>query len=140
MPKLPLTYGIEITEAGTKESLSDPVIPKPPFAALILDSRKTTAPQPRNEASPSREPQWRDINMSFFEFLETPFKRVPEDQTNLHNQYFRLEHITQDVSMALDNCGPKNILRELAKKMDRSKVNALETEKAQLAAHVAAMT
>lgn len=78
--------------------------------------------------------------MSFFKFLETPFKRVPEDQTNLHNQYFRLEHITQDVSMALDNCGPKNILRELAKKMDRSKVNALETEKAQLAAHVAAMT
>ena len=44
------------------------------------------------------------------------------------------------MSKALDNCGPKNILRELAKKMDRAKVEALETEKAQLAAQVAAMT
>ena len=42
--------------------------------------------------------------------------------------------------MALDNCGPVNILRELAKKTNRSKVDALETEKAQVAAQIAAMT
>ena len=40
----------------------------------------------------------------------------------------------------MDNYGPRNILREFTKKMDRSKVDALETENAQLAAQVAAMT
>ena len=44
------------------------------------------------------------------------------------------------MSRALDNCGPGNILRELAKKTDLSRVEALEMEKAQPAAHVAAMT
>ena len=44
------------------------------------------------------------------------------------------------MSRALDNCGPGNILRELAKKTDQSKVDALETEKAHLIAQVAAMT
>ena len=34
--------------------------------------------------------------------------------------------------MALDNCRPGNILRELAKKTDWSKVDALEIEKAHL--------
>ena len=94
----------------------------------------------RSEAGPSRETPWKDIDLSSFEYPETPFKRVQEEITNLHNQYFRLEHITRGVSRALDNCGPGNILLELAKKTDRSKVDALETEKAQLVAQVAAMT
>ena len=51
-----------------------------------------------------------------------------------------MEHITRRVNMALSNCGPGNILRELAKRTDRKQVETLETEKAQLAAHVAAMT
>jgi hypothetical protein len=86
------------------------------------------------------EQPWRDIYMSSFELPETPFKRVWEELTNLQNQYWRLEHITCGVSRALDNCGPGNILRQLAKKTDQSKVDALETEKAQLAAYVATMT
>jgi hypothetical protein len=40
----------------------------------------------------------------------------------------------------LGNCSARNILRELAKKTDQSKVEALENEKAQLAAQVEAMT
>ena len=60
--------------------------------------------------------------------------------TELQNQYFRMEHITRGVNRALGNCGPGNILRELAKRTDRKQVEALETEKAQLAAQVAAMT
>ena len=44
------------------------------------------------------------------------------------------------MNRALDNCGPGNILRELAKQTDRKQVETLETEKAQLAAQVAAMT
>ena len=51
-----------------------------------------------------------------------------------------MEHITRGVNWALDNCRPGNILRELAKRTDRKKVEALETEKTQLAAQVAAMT
>ena len=42
--------------------------------------------------------------------------------------------------MTLVNCRPGNVLQELAKKTDRSKVDALETEKAHLTAQVVAMT
>ena len=58
----------------------------------------------------------------------------------LQNQYFRMEHIAQGVNRALDNRGPGNILRELAKWMDQKKLEALETKKMQLAVQVAAMT
>ena len=51
-----------------------------------------------------------------------------------------MEHITHRVNRALRNCGPGNILRELAKRTDRKQVETLKTEKAQLTAHVAAMT
>jgi hypothetical protein len=78
--------------------------------------------------------------MSSFELPETPFKRVQEVLTNLKIQYWRLEHITHGVSRVLGNCGPGNILWEYTKKTDRSKVDAMEMEKAQLAAQVATMT
>ena len=130
----------EAKEAGTEKLLSNPVVPEPPPTAPAPEPRKMVAPQPRNEAGPSMELHWRDIDLSSFEYPETPFKRVREELTKLHNQYFRLEHITRGVSRALDNCGPENILRELAKKTDGLKVDALETEKAQLTAQVAAMT
>jgi hypothetical protein len=58
----------------------------------------------------------------------------------LQNEYWRLEHITRGANKALGNCSAGNILRELAKKTDRSKVEALENEKAQLTAQVEAMT
>ena len=45
-----------------------------------------------------------------------------------------MQHITRGVNRALGNCGPGNILRELAKQTDRKQVEALETEKVQLAA------
>ena len=44
------------------------------------------------------------------------------------------------MNRALNNCGPKNILQELAKRMDQKQVEALEIEKAHLATEVAAMT
>ena len=40
----------------------------------------------------------------------------------------------------MDNCGPGNILRELAKRADRKELEQLKTKKAHLTAHVAAMT
>ena len=45
------------------------------------------------------------------------------------NQYFRMEHITRGMNRAVGNCGPKNILRELAKRTHRKQVETLETEK-----------
>lgn len=44
------------------------------------------------------------------------------------------------VNMALDNYRPRNIIRELAKKTARSKMDPLETEKAQLTVQVTTMT
>lgn len=102
--------------------------------------QRPTASPTRSEAGPSQETPWRVIDLSSFGYPETPFKRAREEITNPHNQYFWLEHITWGVSMALDNCRSKNILWELAKKTDRSKVDALKTEKAQLAAQGTAMT
>lgn len=47
---------IKPTEAGIEESLSDPTVLELPHALPTPDSRKTTAPQFRDEASPSKEP------------------------------------------------------------------------------------
>ena len=104
---------VELTEVGTEESLNALAVHEPPPLAPTLEARRT-ATQPRTRAGPSKEPHWRDIDLSSFEYLETPFKRVWEELAHLQNHYFRLEHITRGMSMALDNCGPGNILRELA--------------------------
>ena len=84
---------IEVTEAGTEDS-SDTAVPEPPPASPTPKSRKPASLPPRQEAKPSREPQWRYIDLSAFEFPEAPFKLVREELTKLQNKYFRLEHIT----------------------------------------------
>ena len=80
------------------------------------------------------------MDLSAWDFLEAPFKRIHDELAELQTQYYRMEHITRGVNMALDNCGPGNFLRELAKRADRKELEQLKTEKAQLTAHVAAMT
>ena len=74
---------VELTEAGTEESLSDLAVPEPPPTAPTPDSRRAATPQPQNEAGPSRVLHWRDIDMSSFEYPETPFKRIQEELTHL---------------------------------------------------------
>ena len=125
---------VEVTEAGTKESSGDPAIPEPPPSAPVPEPKRATTPQPHYDAGPSREQPWRDIDFSNFELPETPFQRVKAELTHLQNQYQKLVHITRGVSRALGNCGPENILREVARVTDRSKVQTLKTEKAQLVA------
>ena len=71
---------------------------------------------------------------------KNPFKRIHDELEELQTQYYRLEHITRGANRALDNCGPGNILRELAKKADRKEFKHVKTEYALLAAHVAGMT
>ena len=58
-----------------------------------------------------------------------------------------MEHITWGVNQALNDCGPKNILRELANRADRKELdlakkelNRVSTENAHLHAQVAAMS
>ena len=54
--------------------------------------------------------------------------------------YHRLEHITRGVNQALNDCGPGNILRELANRADRKELDRVSTENAHLNAQVAAMS
>ena len=62
------------------------------------------------------------MDLFAWDFPENPFKRVQEGLEDLQNQYFRLEHIARGANQALDNCGPRNILRELAKRADRKEL------------------
>jgi hypothetical protein len=61
------------------------------------------------------------VDLSSWEFPETPFKRVYEELDELQTQYHRLEHITKGASTALGECGPGNIIREIAKRADSRK-------------------
>ena len=80
------------------------------------------------------------MDISAWDFPENPFKRVQEGLEDLQTQYFRLEHIAKGANHALDNCGPGNILWELAKRADRKELEQAKTENAHLIAQVAAMT
>ena len=69
-----------------------------------------------------------------------------DDLTELQLQYYRLEHITRGANHALNDCGPGNILRELAKTVDRKELDQakkeldhVKTENAHLQAQVTAM-
>ena len=69
------------------------------------------------------------------------------DLDNLQLQYHRLEHITRGVNQAPNDCGPGNILRELANRADRKELDLakkgldrVNTENAHLNTHVSAMS
>jgi hypothetical protein len=58
------------------------------------------------------------VNLSAWDFLENPFKRVHDKLEEFQTQFYWLEHITKGASLALGSCGPENILREIAKRAD----------------------
>ena len=132
----------EAADTGTEDS-SDPAVPEEPPVSPTPSFWKPTSPPllpPHSDAGPSREAHWRDVDLSAWNFPEAPFKRIHDELAELQTQYYWMEHITRGTNMALDNCGPENILRELAKKADRKEIEQLRMEKAQLAVQVAAMT
>ena len=142
-----VTYKLH-PEAGETETTSDPIVPEvPPFSP----GSPPPLPQPASphppspppfshpEAGPSRETVWRNVDLSAWDFQDYPFKRVQEGLEELQHQYSRLEHIAQGANQALDNCGPGNILRELAKRADRKELKHVKTENAHLTAQVAVM-
>ena len=51
-----------------------------------------------------------------------------DDLTDLQTQYYRLEHITRGANHALNNCGPGNILRELANRADQKELDHANME------------
>ena len=124
----------EVKDKGTENS-SDPAVPEEPPTSPTPSFRKPASPPPpppRPEAGPSWEANWQDLDLSARDFPEAPFKRIHDELAELQTQYYRMEHITRGANRALDNCGPGNILRELAKRADRKEIERLETEKAQL--------
>ena len=86
------------------------------------------------------------MDLSTWRFPDNPFQRVYHDLADLQTQYYRLEHITRGANQALNDCGPGNILRELAKRVDRKELdqakkelNHVKTENAHLTAQVSGM-
>ena len=141
-----VTYKLhpEVGDLETETS-SDPIVPEAPPSSPgspppIRQRPISPPPHHHPEAGPSREATWRNVDLSAWDFPENPFKRVQEGLEDLQTQYFRLEHIARGANQALDNCGPGNILRELAKRADRKELEQARTENAHLTAQVAAMT
>jgi hypothetical protein len=137
-----VTYKVRPLVADSSTS-SDSIIPEappspgspPPMRApsLAPSSWKPVFPppppqQPQMEAGPSRTSPWRNVDFSYWDFPETPFKRVYDELDELQAQYHRLEHITKGASTALGGCGPGNILRELAKRTDRKELEQVKRE------------
>ena len=86
------------------------------------------------------------MDLSTWTIPENPFQRVYADLDNLQLQYHRLEHITRGANQVLNDCGPGNILRELANRADRKELDQakreleqVKTENAHLNAQVSAM-
>ena len=137
-----LVLEVQIAETGTKYSNDPVVLEEPPVSPTSRIQKPTSPPPPPpcTKVETSREAHSRDIDLSAWDFPEAPFKQIHNELAELQTQFYRMEHITSGANQALDNCGLRNILRELAKKADRTEIKKLETVKAQLVAHVATMT
>ena len=100
----------EVGDARTETS-SNPIIPEappsspgsPPPSTRRPNSPPPPPPHHHPEAGPSRETTWQNVDLSAWDFLENPFKRVKEGLEDLQNQYFQLKHIARGAKQALDN-------------------------------------
>ena len=104
--------------------------PPPPSPHHPAPSPRRPPPSP-HAAGPSRtqpEAPWQNVDLSTWTFPENPFQRVYADLEHLQLQYHRLEHITRGVNEALNDCGPGNILRELANRADRKELDQAKKE------------
>ena len=134
-----VAYKLHLMVADTSTS-NDPIIPEappsspggPPPSFRRPNSPPPPPPHHNPEAvGPSRTQPgtpWRNVDLSAWDFPENPFKRIYDDMADLQTQYHRLEHITRGANQTLDDCGPENILRELAKRADRKELNQAKKE------------
>jgi hypothetical protein len=86
------------------------------------------------------------VDLSSWDFPETPFKRVYDELDELQAQYHRLEHLTKGASTVRGGCRPENIVREITKRTDRKELEEVKrefdlakTDNAHLHAQVASM-
>ena len=136
----------EVGDAKTETS-GDPIILEAPPSSTgnpLPSIRRPNSPPPppphhHPEAGPSWETTWQNVDIFAWDFPENPFRRVKSGLEDLHTQYFQLEHIARGANQTLDNCGPRNILRELAKKADKKELDRVNTENSHLNEQVAAM-
>ena len=137
--------------AGSPPKISRRAASPPPPSPYHHPALSPRRPPPSpHAAGPSRtqpEAPWQNVDLSTWMFPETPFQRVYADLDNLQLQYHRVEHITRGVNQALNDCGPGNILRELANRADRKELDLakkeldrVNMENAHLNAQVAAMS
>jgi hypothetical protein len=138
-----VTYKIRptVSDSSTSCDPANPEVPPsspgnpPPRRAPspALSSRRAVSPplpppEIHPEAGPSHASPWRNVDLSSWDFPETPFKRVHDKLNELQTQYNRLEHITREASVAPGGYGPGNILREIAKKADRKELDQVKRE------------
>ena len=148
LPHVPVKPILPTIPSDSKETSRRVGSPPPPSPHRSAPS-SSRPPPPQHAAGPSRtqpEAPWQNVDLSTWTFPESPFQRVYADLDNLQLQYHRLEHITRGVNQALDDCGPGNILRELANRADRKELDLakeeldrVNTENAHLNAQVSAM-
>ena len=124
-----VVYKLQPVVADTSTS-SDHIIPEappsspgsPPPSFQMPNSPPPPSPHHHPEAARPSQTQantpWRNVDLSAWDFPENPFKRMYDDLADLQTQYYRLEHITRGANQTLDDCGPGNILQELAKRVD----------------------
>ena len=68
------------------------------------------------------------MDPSVWDFPTNPFRQVQEGLEEVQRQYKRLEHIAQGANQSLDNCGPGNIVREIARRADQRELEQARTE------------
>ena len=137
-----VTYKLQ-PEAGEKETSSDPIVPdappSTPGSPQPLPRPISLPPPPLSyppfplptyhlEAGPSGEATWRNVDPSTWDFLDNPFRWVQEGLEELQHHYKRLEHIARGANQAMDNCGPRNIIREIAKRADQRELDQAKKE------------
>ena len=152
----PLPEAAPYSPGSPPETSRRPGSPPPPSPRRSGPS-PSRPPPAQHAAGPSRvqpDTPWQNVDLSTWTFPESPFQRIYEDLEHLQLQYNRLEHITRGVNDALHDCGPGNILREMAKRADQKKLDQarkehertreelekVKTENAHLEAQVAAMS
>ena len=95
--------GPEAKVARTRtEDSSDPAVPEEPPVAPTPRVRKSTSPPPRpphREVEPNQKVFWRDVDLSAWDFLETPFKQIHKELAELQMQYYQMEHITRGAKL-----------------------------------------
>ena len=147
-----VTYKLQ-PEAGERETYSDPNVsdapsspgspqplprpdsplpppPHPPSPSHPLSPFRPSSPPLtyHPEAGPNGDATWQDVDPSVWDFPANPFQEVQEGLEEVQRQYKRLEHIAQGANQALDNCGPGNIVREIARTANRRELEQTRTE------------